>query len=152
MIRRATPADAERAKDIVFASLRSYGIEPDPGGLDADIFAFGAPKDGADDLVAEVDGVVAGICSLSARGPDAGWVAKLFVDARYRRRGLGGALLARVIDEGRARGYARLELRTRAIFREAVALYESTGWQRGADPPKEIGPDRTYAFDLQTRT
>ena len=150
LIRHATLTDAGRAKDIVFACLRSYGLEPDPEGLDADIFAFGAAKAGADDLVAEVDGTVAGICALSARGRHVGWVAKLFVDAAYRKRGIGRALLARAIDQGRARGYQRLQLRTRSIFREAIALYESTGWQRGADPPREIGPDRTYAFDLLT--
>jgi hypothetical protein len=36
-IRAARPEDAPIAKEIVFASLRAYGIEPEPEGLDADV-------------------------------------------------------------------------------------------------------------------
>ncbi len=148
MIRHATPADAERAQEIVFTALRSYGIEPDPTGLDADIFAFGSPKEGSDDLVAEEDGIITGLCTLTPHGPGVGWVGKLFVDASYRRRGLGRALLACALEQGRRRGYTRLELRTRTIFREAVALYEKSGWIRGPDPLLAGGPDRTFAIPL----
>ena len=58
------------------------------------------------------------------------------------------AVLARAVEEARARGYRRIELETRTIYREAVHLYEATGWLRGPDLPPEHGPDRTYALDL----
>lgn len=37
IIRRAEPEDGPAVRDFVFATLRSYGIEPDPEGLDADV-------------------------------------------------------------------------------------------------------------------
>lgn len=134
---------------FVFATLRSYGIEPDPDGLDADVMAFGTAGDGPVlELVAEEDGRAVGSVALSPRGDDVAWLSKLFVDASYRRRGIGRALLEHAVADARGRGYRRIELETRTIFREAVHLYEATGWQRGPDLPPEHGPDRTYALSL----
>jgi putative acetyltransferase len=148
-IRRAVAADGPRVQAFVFATLRAYGIEPDPEGLDADVMAFGTAGDGpVAEFVAEVDGQAVGSVALSPRGAGVAWLSKLFVDAAYRGRGLGKALLARAVEEARARGYRRIELETRTIFREAVRLYESTGWVRGPDLPPEHGPDRTYFLVL----
>lgn len=48
LIRRATPADGPAVQRFVFDPLRSYGIEPDPEGLDADVVAFGTAGDSPD--------------------------------------------------------------------------------------------------------
>jgi GNAT superfamily N-acetyltransferase len=147
-IRPAAPSDCDRAVAIVFESLRSFGIEPEPEGIDADVFRFGHQDENAHEVVAEVDGAVAGVAALHPRGDNEGWVAKVFVDASLRRRGAGRALLDEVTREARARGYSRVGLRTRTIFTQAVALYESSGWTRGPAPTE--GPcDRTYFLDLR---
>jgi GNAT superfamily N-acetyltransferase len=149
VIRRAVPEDGPLVRGFVFATLRSYGIEPDPEGLDADIVAFGTAGDGpVAEFVAEVDGRPVGSVALSPRDEGVAWLSKLFVDAAFRGRGLGRALLARTVEEARARGYRRIDLETRTIFREAVQLYEATGWTRGPDLPPEHGPDRTYSLVL----
>jgi GNAT superfamily N-acetyltransferase len=153
LIRRATPRDCERAITIVFDALHSYGIEPEPHGLDASVLRFGTAEGGAYEVVADIDGQVAGVAVLGLRdkgkgeGETEGWVSKVFVDASLRRRGAGKALMADVVREARARGWKRLGLQTRAIFREAIALYEATGWKRGPSPAS--GPcDRTYTLCL----
>jgi GNAT superfamily N-acetyltransferase len=166
VIRRAVPDDGPVVRDFVFATLRSYGIEPDPEGLDADIMAFGTAGEGpVAEFVAEMDGKAVGSVALSPRGvggedpttqgepgPErVAWLSKLFVDAAYRGHGLGRALLARAVQEARDRGYRRMDLETRTIFREAVRLYEATGWERGPDRPPEHGPDRTYSLQLTGR-
>jgi putative acetyltransferase len=149
LIRQAIPEDGPAVRAFVFATLRSYGIEPDPEGLDADVVVFGTAGDGpAGELVAEVDGVAAGSVALSPRDAATGHLSKFFVDARVRGRGLGWALLARAVEEARAAGYRRIELETRTIFLEAVHLYEATGWVRGPDLLEGYGPDRTYTLDL----
>jgi putative acetyltransferase len=136
-------------REFVFATLRSYGIEPDPEGLDADVMAFGTAGDGPTaELVAEVDGKAVGSVAISPRAEGVAWLSKLFVDVASRGHGLGRRLLARAVDEARARGYRRIDLETRTIFREAVHLYEATGWVRGPDLPPEHGPDRTYSLHL----
>jgi GNAT superfamily N-acetyltransferase len=98
--------------------------------------------------VAEVDGMAVGSVALSPRGDGVAWLSKLFVNADYRGRGLGRALLARAVDEARRRGYRRIDLETRTNFLEAVHLYEATGWVRGPDLPPEHGPDRSYSLQL----
>ncbi|MBI2760914.1 MAG: GNAT family N-acetyltransferase [Chloroflexi bacterium] len=149
IIRSAAPDDGPAVRGFVFATLRSYGIEPDPEGLDADVTAFGTAGDGpVAEFVAEADGVAAGSVALSPHGADAAHLSKLFVDARFRGRGMGRALLARAVEEARARGYGRIDLETRTIFEEAVHLYEVTGWVRGPDLPAGDGPDRTYTLYL----
>jgi GNAT superfamily N-acetyltransferase len=147
VIRLATLADRDRAVAIVFDTLRSYGIEPEPEGLDADVMRLGEQADGAFEVVAELDGQVCGVSALSPRGEHGGWVSKVFVDPRFRRRGAAKALMAEILREAQARGYRRLGLQTRTIFREAVALYESSGWTRG-DAPSSGPCDRTYFLDI----
>jgi len=46
-------------RDIAFRTPRSYGIEPDPDGLDRDVADFGQ-ADGVLEYVAEIAGVVVG--------------------------------------------------------------------------------------------
>ncbi len=149
-IRRAEPGDGPAVREFVFATLRSYGIEPDPEGLDADVMAFGTAGDGpVAEFVGVVAGRVAGSVALSPRGDGVAWLSKLFVDAAYRGHGLGRLLLQRAVEEARRHGYSRIDLETRTIYAEAVHLYEATGWERGPDLAPDHGPDRTYSLPLR---
>lgn len=148
-IRAARPADGEAVRAFVFDTLHSYGIEPDREGLDADVVAFGTAGDGpVAEFVADLGGVAVGSVQLSPHADGVAHLSKLFVAAAQRGRGLGRLLLARAVAEARMRGYHRIDLETRTAFKEAVHLYETTGWQRGPDLPPGYGPDRTYSLDL----
>ncbi len=85
----------------------------------------------------------------SRRSQGEAHLSKLFVAAEARGRGIGRALLAHAVAEARAFGMRRLDLETRSVFREAVGLYEATGWTRGPDLPPGHGPDRTYYLSLE---
>jgi GNAT superfamily N-acetyltransferase len=150
VVRRATLEDRESAVRIVFDTLRSFGIEPEPETMDADVMRFGSGAEGAYEIVALLDGEICGVSALSSRGGGSrkeGWVSKVFVDAKYRRRGAAKALMADIVGEARTRGYVRLGLQTRTVFKEAIALYEASGWTRGPSPAS--GPcDRTYWLAL----
>lgn len=149
LVRPAVPSDGPAVRTFVFDTLRSYGIEPDPDGLDADVMTFGTAGDGPSvELVAEVDGIPAGSVALNPKDASVAHLSKFFVDPRFRGRGLGRLLLAHAVAEARTRGYRRIELETRTAYQEAVHLYEATGWQRGPDLPPDYGPDRTYILDL----
>ncbi|HEY7350313.1 MAG TPA: GNAT family N-acetyltransferase [Ktedonobacterales bacterium] len=149
LIRRATPADGPVVQCFVFATLRSFGIEPDPTGLDADIVAFGTAEDDSTlEWVADLAGTPVGSIVITAMNTAEGKLSKFFVDASRRGYGIGRKLLAHAVAEAQARGYRRLHLETRTIYREAVHLYEATGWARGPALPPGYGPDRTYTLDL----
>jgi putative acetyltransferase len=152
IVRRATPADGPAVQRFVFDTLRSYGIEPDPEGLDADVVAFGSAGEGpALEWVADLDGVTVGSIVITPMSPAEAKLSKFFVDAATRGHGIGRKLLVHAVTEAEARGYQRLHLETRAIYHEAVHLYEATGWVRGPDLPPDYGPDRTYMLELPFR-
>jgi putative acetyltransferase len=139
VVRRATPADAATAATIIEEALREYGLPFDPEGRDADVATFGS-KPEQDDLVAldARSGVAVGIAGLGPQGePGVGWVSKVFVARCARRRGAGRALLHALHDAAHGRGYREVGLRTRVVFREAIALYEAEGYAR-RDAPSAV--------------
>lgn len=144
-LRRATVGDARDAARIIAAALAEYSLPFEPEGRDADVAAFGAKED-AWDVIAEIDGVVVGIVSVAAQdGPGAGvaWVSKLFVAKDARGRGVGRALLRAAHEHARAAGFDGVGLRTRRIFRQALALYAAEGYERrdAGDPRVLEGGD-----------
>jgi putative acetyltransferase len=147
VFRRAQPRDRDAVVALVFDTLRSYGIEPDPRGLDADVMRFGGVGDPSiAEFVAELDGRVAGSVALRDRGDGTGHISKFFVNAAVRGRGIGRTLLELAVSEARDRELRELDLETRAQFEAAIHLYESTGWKRGPDPASVC--DRTYRLQL----
>ena len=150
-IRRARPTDTEGVRKFVFATLRSYGIEPDPEGVDAPIVTFGIAGEGGPALewVVEISGTLAGIIGLSPSGENAILTA-FYVDTAYHGYGIGRTLLEYVLAEAKARGFHRLDLETHSSFRQAIHLYKATGWVRGPDlsPAKYGDPDRTYSLQV----
>lgn len=146
-IRRARPSDGPAVRRFVFATLEEHDIVPDPEGHDKDVMTFGQDFDPVDAFVADVDGVAVGSIMVAPRDAETGWLSKFFVDRAFRGRGIGRALLEQAVTAARARGYRRLELDTRTFFREAIHLYESTGWKRSQTAP--AGPcDALYSLDL----
>lgn len=147
-IRRAHKADGPEVRRIVFESFVEYGIIADPDGKDSDVMHFGEHGDAFDEFVAVADGVPIGSIMIAPHGERGGWLSKFFVDARFRGRGIGRRLLERAVEAARARGYRDLRLDTRSAMKEAIHLYEATGWR--LDPgPHEDGPcDAFYIFDL----
>lgn len=82
-------------------------------------------------LAALVAGTFAGnalvIRSDVAERPDLGpWVAAVWVEPHFRRRGIGAALIARAAQEAFARGAGRLYLHCNAANRP---FYSARGWQ-----------------------
>jgi putative acetyltransferase len=148
-IRYARPDDGRPVRRFVFDILNEYRVPADPDDSDADVMEFGAPADErVVHLVAEVDGEPIGSAILTPYGDDEIKLSKLFLKPEFRGIGLGKELLTRSEDEARDRGYRRISLRTRALYVEAVRLYERAGWVRGPDQPPP-GPDRLYYRDLR---
>lgn len=133
---------------LVFDVLNEYHVAADPDDSDADVMAFGGSEsDQAIDLVAERDGLIVGSVMVRMYEGGLGKLSKLFVLPDYRRLGIGRALMDRAIEAAGERGYSRLEIATRARYREAVALYELSGWTRGPDRTGD-GPTRVYFRNL----
>lgn len=114
----------------------------DPAKIDE---ASYAPFIAAETLwLAELDGAVAGFAGLDLPRCQ---VWALFVAPSQERRGIGRALLARLISEARSRDLQRLELTTQAGSR-AERLYAAAGWTRvGLDADGDV----RLSIDLKRR-
>jgi ribosomal-protein-alanine N-acetyltransferase len=75
-------------------------------------------------FVALIDSVHAGFCSWRQSAPDEAEILNLAVDPIWRRRGVGSALLAAVVE--RAQGAIFLEVAESNS--PAIALYRKQGW------------------------
>ncbi|MGI6255399.1 MAG: GNAT family N-acetyltransferase [Acutalibacter sp.] len=87
-------------------------------------------------LLALVDEVPAGICSLSLRDAPASpllrgekslYVVDLFVDSAFRKQGVAKALLAEGMKRGREFGATRMGLTVWPFNKAAIRFYENLG-------------------------
>jgi putative acetyltransferase len=148
-IRRARPADGPAVREFVLATFASYGIEPDLEDTDAELVRFGEHGDQVDEFVAVVDDAPVGSVMVMPREDSYAWLSKFFVAQRYRGRGIGRALLARAVEAARARGYRSIGLDTRTAMKEAVHLYEATGWRLDPAGPADGPCEAFYTLDLR---
>jgi len=147
-IRFATAVDREAAMRIAADAMIGYGIEPDFAGLDSDLGSLGSNPKACAELVATMNGIVAGVAILTYSGDNAGKLTGFYVDPEWRGQGIGSALLATAIDAGRAAGLSRLHLETWHFMKAAIHLYEHANWTRGSDPLPGSGADRNYDLIL----
>jgi GNAT superfamily N-acetyltransferase len=80
---------------------------------------------------AEIDGVVVGVQRLRPLAPGVTWYEGLRVDASHRRQGIARAMLRAATEEARRQGFTEMRLRTASP--EAVALFESEGFDHRLD-------------------
>jgi GNAT superfamily N-acetyltransferase len=101
-------------------------------------------------LLALDAGTPAGCAGLRPHGAGEGEVKRLWVAPAGRGRGTARALLAALVAHARQQGWSRLVLETGLAQPEAIALYESEGWQ--PVPPygqyREDSLCRCFALDL----
>ena len=78
-------------------------------------------------------GVIAGIGALKDLGDGAGEVKSMRTHPDHLRQGVGAAILDRIVEEARGRGFRRLSLETGRgpSFDAALALYARRGFRSG---------------------
>jgi GNAT superfamily N-acetyltransferase len=136
---------------VIASALAEHGLPFEPEGRDADVRYFGA-RAHHDDFVAEIAGRIVGVASVGPHGDEGvAWVSKVFVAKDARGRGLGRGLLRACHEAARARGYTRVGLRTRTIFREALGLYAAEGYEPREGQEALVGPGDVVLFRDLTR-
>lgn len=149
IFRPATKADEEKIRRLVFSVLAEYGIEPSPKTTDADLFdieefyadgLFEILVDGADEIMGAY-----GLKRLDGRRCE---LRKMYLDASRRGAGYGKLLLARAIEQARSLGFARIELETASVLKEAISLYRSHGFRPIENPNLAERCDQAMALDF----
>ena len=156
-LRPIDPADDAAVAGIIRAVMPEFGAKGpgfainDPE-VDAMSAAYAPPR--AVYFVVEADGRVVGGGGIAPlAGGDGGTceLRKMYFLPEARGLGAGRQLLARCIDEARARGYRRMYLETLTGMDAAQRMYERFGFARLCAPEGatgHFGCDRWYALEL----
>ena len=129
-VRNFQPGDEHDFRRLNEAWIAKYfGIEP------KDLHAFEDPQSkiiakGGEIFLATVDRVIVGCVALVKMKEGEYELAKMATDESYQRRGIGRALMNAAIVWARAQNAQRIYLETNHTLDAALALYESSGFQR----------------------
>ncbi|MBR1482241.1 MAG: ribosomal protein S18-alanine N-acetyltransferase [Ruminococcus sp.] len=83
-------------------------------------------------LVAVADGAVIGYAGMEVI-LDEGYIFNVAVDARFRRRGVGSALLREIVTYGKKNNLSFITLEVRAGNTPAIALYGQFGFLKAGE-------------------
>jgi GNAT superfamily N-acetyltransferase len=75
------------------------------------------------------DDAVAGVGCLKKLEEGVGEVQRMYVRPAFRGKGLGRAIINRLVDDARSIGYRQLKLESLEFLKEAHLLYKSIGFQ-----------------------
>ena len=114
---------------------REYGIEFDVEAMvksDLSNTEKFHPPDGRF-YIAVCDGTAAGVGCLQKLEEGVGEIQRMYVLPAFRGKGVGRAIVNRLIEDAKAIGYRRLRLESIDFLKEAHTLYRSVGF-RNIDP------------------
>jgi nitroimidazol reductase NimA-like FMN-containing flavoprotein (pyridoxamine 5'-phosphate oxidase superfamily)/GNAT superfamily N-acetyltransferase len=140
LIAASSPADADAAAELLFGAYWLVGVAK------ADIAA--AQRGSAAWVVAkDADGRVVATARALSDGRERAWVFDVFVASSRRGAGLGGALVALLLDHPALRDVALVALRTR----DAQRVYERLGFVTRALLPSSHGAWSSSEMTLARR-
>jgi len=115
-----------------------FGALDDSFNRDLDDIARSYLQAGHDFAVAEWRGNLVGTGALVRENRDVGRLARLSVQAHFRRRGIGRALVNHLLRLAHQRGYGCVLTETNHDWHEAKALYQGVGFQEYATSVESV--------------
>ena len=123
------PRAIEAVRELWTAYWHSLGLPQDFQGFADELRnlpgKYGPPTGRL--LLVRIDGQSAGTAALRSLSDDACEAKRLYVHPSYRRRGIAGRLLAKLVEEARGCGYRSLYGDTLPTMVSALDLYRETG-------------------------
>lgn len=151
-IRDWQPGDRAAAAAVIRTVLAEYGLPWEPEGADRDVLAIEDHYQGTGGefwVVLQGDRLVGtGAYYPIPRGDRAIEIRKMYLLPTARGQGLGRWLLQQLEQAAADRGFQTAWLETVTVLREAVRLYETSGYQ-AAEDVETPRCDRAYCKPLQ---
>ncbi|MGB7537131.1 MAG: GNAT family N-acetyltransferase [Anaerolineales bacterium] len=126
-IRPFQAEDQAAAKNLILDGLRERWKNLDPS-KNPDLDDIAASYSGGRFRVAVLGGRIVGTGALVPRAEGEMEVRRMSVRRDLRRRGIGGAILRRLIEDACASGCRRIILETTSDWKDAVAFYQKRGF------------------------
>ncbi|WP_226574328.1 GNAT family N-acetyltransferase [Microseira wollei] len=153
-IRPWSSSDRTAAAALIRSVLAEYGLPWEPTGADRDVLLV---EDfylatGGEFWVIERQGKLVGTAAYYpiTRGKNAVEIRKMYLVADARGQGLGRYVLGQLEQAIALRGFEQIWVETASVLKEAVKLYESSGYQP-ADGVETTRCDRIYVKYLQSQ-
>jgi GNAT superfamily N-acetyltransferase len=132
LVERATPADREAVERLVAAYIASEGVRPKAERVSWAVDQVLRNRFPGVLLVARERGAVIGV-ALAVYAPSAELgrvlvVNDFFVDPAHRRKGVGRALAARLLEEAKAMRVDRIDLEILPTNPDAAAFWRKVGF------------------------
>jgi GNAT superfamily N-acetyltransferase len=129
LIRPFHPEDQAAAKTLVIEGLAERWGFRDPC-KNPDLDDIAASYAGGVFLVAVIGDRIVGTGAMVPRAEDTAEIRRMSVARPYRRQGIGGAILHRLLEAALSAGYRKLILETTSTWEDAVAFYRKHGFRR----------------------
>lgn len=132
-LRGATNDDREAVQSLVFGVLSEYGLAADPDSTDADLRDIEAAylhTGGAFAVLEDSAGKIVGSVGLLPVSGSTCELRKMYLNRSNRGQGWGKKLLNHAVASAAALGFSRIVLETASVLKEAVHLYEASGFRR----------------------
>jgi len=141
--------DDPRARALATATVSELNSHYDgrPGSGAPPVAADFVPPDGAF-VLALLDGDSIGCGGLCRFDEATAEIRRMYVAPHVRRRGISRAILRELLEIGRELGYARARLETGHAQREAIGLYETSGFRRIPCWGPYVADERSLCFEL----
>ncbi|PSN13130.1 GNAT family N-acetyltransferase [filamentous cyanobacterium CCT1] len=151
LVRSWQPGDREAALALIAQVLQEYNLTCEPADSDRDARDVETCywETGGEFWVVAVDRVLVGTVGYrpTSRGPDAVELRKMYLLPQARGQGLGRYLLSTMESAIQQRGFGEIWLETASVLKEAVGLYEASGYQP-ASGVETARCDRVYRKTL----
>jgi putative acetyltransferase len=154
-VRDWQPADRQAAAAVIRNVLKEYGLGWEPTGADHDVLQVETAYQavGGAFWVVEQAGQIVGTAAYYPidRTPNAVEIRKMYLHPTVRGQGLGRWLLTQLETAIGAAGYHTIWIETASVLREAVQLYERSGYK----PATGVETDRcdlVYCKQLAPKT
>jgi putative acetyltransferase len=129
IIRAFEPRDQAAARQLILTGLgEHFGWIDETCNPDLDDITANYVELSHVFLVAEIGGELVGTGGLIVEREGVGRIVRMSVSRTHRRAGIGQALVARLLDAARQRGFAQVMASTSPNWKDAVGLYEHCGF------------------------
>jgi GNAT superfamily N-acetyltransferase len=135
------PEDQAEAKALILEGLRERWGAIDPA-RNPDLDDIGSAYAGAVFLVGRIGDRIVATGALVARGEGCAEIVRMSVARDLRRRGIGSAILRRLLEQAASAGRRKIILETTSTWTDAIAFYRRHGFR-----PTHIQSGDTY-FEL----
>lgn len=150
MIRHARHGDEAAIQALVRACLEEYDLPYDLHDMDRDLADLEGnyPPSGNYFAVLEEEDRISGTVAIARLDAGRCELKRMYLAPALRGRGYGRTLLGIAIEFARAAGYRRIELDTSRKFKEAIRLYQRSGFQPATAGPSCACADLRFVLEL----